>query len=79
MRPPNTDLGIALAGHKDRKKMACLIAGVNPNGIAKGADLKPGDEVLEVNGYVLQERCHLNASGVFKKLTTEKIVFIVLR
>ncbi len=43
-------LGISLAGHKDRNKMACFVCGVNPNGAAyKAGKIKVGDEILEVS------------------------------
>lgn len=43
-------LGISLAGHKDRNKMACFVCGVNPKGAAyKNGNIKVGDEILEVN------------------------------
>lgn len=42
-------LGISIAGHKDRNKMAVFICGLNPNGpAAKISRLKIGDEILEV-------------------------------
>lgn len=41
-------MGISLAGHRDRNKMACFIAGINPKGLAAQSDLKVGDEILEV-------------------------------
>ena len=45
-------LGISLAGHKDRYKMAVFICGLNPNGTAyKQGELKVGDELLEVHTY----------------------------
>ncbi|XP_055918879.1 inactivation-no-after-potential D protein [Eupeodes corollae] len=75
-RPPNTDLGLALAGHRDRQKMACFVAGLHPQGLMAKCDLKPGDEILEVNGTVLQNRCHLNASVIFKNILNEKLVFV---
>jgi hypothetical protein len=44
-----TSIGISLAGHRDRNKMACFIAGINPKGIASSAGgLEIGDEILEV-------------------------------
>lgn len=44
-----TGLGISLAGHKDRSKMAVFICGINPSGnAAKNGELKVGDELLEV-------------------------------
>ncbi|XP_055855779.1 inactivation-no-after-potential D protein isoform X2 [Episyrphus balteatus] len=78
-RPPNTDLGLALAGHRDRQKMACFVAGLHPQGLMAKCDIKPGDEILEVNGIVLQNRCHLNASVIFKNIFTEKLVFVLHR
>ncbi|XP_073812911.1 inactivation no afterpotential D [Musca autumnalis] len=78
-RPPNTPLGMALAGHVDRQKMACFVAGIDPEGLVASLDIKPGDEIVEVNGVVLKNRCHLNASVVFKNIVTEKIVLITSR
>ncbi|XP_011202108.2 inactivation-no-after-potential D protein [Bactrocera dorsalis] len=78
-RAPNTSLGLALAGHKDRRKMACFVAGINSNGLLASLDIKPGDEILEVNGNVLQNRCHLNASVIFKNIDTERIILITSR
>lgn len=78
-RPANTPLGMALAGHVDRQKMACFVAGIDPEGLVASLDIKPGDEIVEVNGVVLKNRCHLNASVVFKNIVTEKIVLITSR
>ena len=42
-------LGISIAGHKDRNKMAVFICGLNPKGAAyQKGELKVGDEILEV-------------------------------
>ena len=78
-RPPNCPLGLALAGHSDRQRMACFLAGIDPNGLFKGQDVKTGDEIIEVNGNVLQNRCHLNASSIFKNIDGEKVVLIVAK
>lgn len=48
-RGTNTSIGISLAGHRDRNKMACFVAGINPKGVAKQCDLEVGDEILEVS------------------------------
>lgn len=48
-RGANTSIGISLAGHRDRTKMACFVAGINPKGIAKQSQLEVGDEILEVS------------------------------
>lgn len=42
-------LGISLAGHKDRNRMAVFVCGLNPNGTAfKTGGIQVGDEILEV-------------------------------
>ncbi|KAI5707630.1 hypothetical protein M8J77_006216 [Diaphorina citri] len=65
----HTGLGISLAGHKDRTKMAVFVCGLNPSGSAsKTGSVLVGDELLEVNGVVLHGRCHLNASAIIKGL-----------
>lgn len=48
-RGTNSSIGISLAGHRDRTKMACFVAGINPKGVAKQCDLEVGDEILEVS------------------------------
>ncbi|XP_016930434.3 inactivation-no-after-potential D protein [Drosophila suzukii] len=78
-RDPSKPLGLALAGHKDRQKMACFVAGVDPNGSLASVDMKPGDEIVEVNGNVLKNRCHLNASAIFKNVEGDKLVMITSR
>lgn len=45
----NNNMGIALAGHRDRHEMGCFIAGLNPKGAAISQNFKIGDEILEVS------------------------------
>ncbi|XP_072380461.1 inactivation-no-after-potential D protein-like [Diabrotica undecimpunctata] len=74
------DIGISLAGHKDRNCMAVFVCGLNPQGSAyKSGDIKVGDEILEINGVVLQGRCHLNASAIIKGLPGPIFKIILLR
>ena len=43
-------LGISLAGHKDRNRMAVFVCGLNPNGSAfRSGGIQVGDEILEVS------------------------------
>ncbi|XP_054277487.1 multiple PDZ domain protein-like isoform X4 [Macrosteles quadrilineatus] len=73
-------LGISLAGHKDRNRMAVFVCGINPKGSAfKTGGICVGDEILEVNGVVLHGRCHLNASAIIKGLPGPTFKVIVLR
>jgi inactivation no afterpotential D protein len=49
-RGHSSNIGISLAGHRDRNKMACFIAGINPKGIASSSGaFEIGDEILEVD------------------------------
>jgi hypothetical protein len=41
--------------------------------------LQVGDIILEVNGLVLHNRSHLNASAVIKSLPEAGVTFVVLR
>ncbi|XP_020285620.1 uncharacterized protein LOC109855592 isoform X2 [Pseudomyrmex gracilis] len=73
-------LGISLAGHKDRNRMAVFICGLNPKGVAyKNGKLAIGDEILEINGSMLQGRCHLNASALIKGMAGTCFKIIVYR
>ncbi|XP_021700002.1 multiple PDZ domain protein isoform X4 [Aedes aegypti] len=78
-RSCGSSLGISLAGHRDRTKMACFIAGINPKGAAAAAPFEIGDEILEVNGLVLHGRSHLNVPTIIKGLEGTSLKFIVLR
>ncbi|XP_050519840.1 multiple PDZ domain protein-like [Daktulosphaira vitifoliae] len=79
-RSPGSGLGMSLAGHKDRTKMAVMVCGLNPNGpAAKSGCLRVGDEILEVNGIVLHGRCHLNASAIIKGIPGPIYKIVVLR
>ena len=53
-RGTNGSLGISLAGHRDRTKMACFVAGINPKGVASSAPIEIGDEILEVSCEFMQ-------------------------
>ena len=73
-------LGISLSGNKDRAKMSVMVAGLNPQGnAARDGQMMVGDIILEVNGIVLHNRCHLNASTTIKHLPDAGVTFILLR
>lgn len=59
-RDGNSSMGLALAGYKDRNKMGCFIAGINPKGTASSQNIKVGDEILEVS---VEVEIHGAASG----------------
>lgn len=49
-RGPRGGLGISLAGHRDRSRMAVFVCGLRPGGAASRAgSVLVGDEILEVN------------------------------
>ncbi|XP_054720887.1 multiple PDZ domain protein-like [Uloborus diversus] len=73
-------LGLSLAGNKNRSKMSSFVCGMHPGGKAsKQGLIQVGDELLEVNGTVLNGRCHLNVSAVIRGIMTPTCKFIVLR
>merc|ERR1719278_143952 len=73
-------LGVSLSGHKDRAKMSVMVAGLNPQGNAyRDGQMMVGDTLLEVNGLVLHNRCHLNASTIIKNRPDAGVTFILLR
>ena len=73
-------LGISLSGHRDRSRMSVMVAGLNPQGnAARDGQMQVGDIILEVNGIVLHNRCHLNASTIIKHLPDAGVTFILLR
>ena len=73
-------LGISLSGHKDRAQMSVMVAGLHPQGnAARDGQMRVGDTLLEVNGLVLHNRCHLNASTVIKNRPEAGVTFILLR
>ncbi|XP_049881193.1 uncharacterized protein LOC126377499 isoform X3 [Pectinophora gossypiella] len=80
-RSPKAGLGLSLAGHRDRSRMAVFVCGLHPAGAAAKAQppVKVGDEILEVNGIVLHGRCHLNASAIIKGLVGPVFKIILLR
>ncbi|XP_013138432.1 PREDICTED: inactivation-no-after-potential D protein isoform X1 [Papilio polytes] len=80
-RSPKAGLGLSLAGHRDRSRMAVFICGLHPAGSAAKSSppIKVGDEILEVNGIVLHGRCHLNASAIIKGLVGPVFKIILLR
>lgn len=46
-------LGISLAGHRDRNRMAVFVCGLNPKGAAhKTGEISVGDEILEVCSFI---------------------------
>ncbi|XP_048487407.1 uncharacterized protein LOC105381073 isoform X2 [Plutella xylostella] len=80
-RSPAAGLGLSLAGHRDRSRMAVFVCGLHPAGAAAAAapPVLLGDEILEVNGIVLHGRCHLNASAIIKGLPGPTFKIILLR
>ena len=76
--PRNTksggSMGISLAGHRDRNKMACFIAGINPRGFAAKSDLKVGDEIL----YGKYSGTELSLEGKDYLIMRESDIYAVL-
>uniref|UniRef100_A0A5S6Q8E7 PDZ domain-containing protein n=1 Tax=Trichuris muris TaxID=70415 RepID=A0A5S6Q8E7_TRIMR len=77
------DIGLALAGHRDRSKASVLIAGVEPRSPAHEAlsegKLAIGDEILQVDDIVMQGRSHISASVIIRSRRNAVIRFVLLR
>ncbi|CAB3404649.1 unnamed protein product [Caenorhabditis bovis] len=61
---PEAGLGISLAGNKDRDKQNVFVVNVRA---ACPLEIRPGDELLEINGRVLQNISHVTASAVIRE------------
>ncbi|XP_055368173.1 multiple PDZ domain protein isoform X3 [Betta splendens] len=78
--PAVPGLGISLTGNKDgsRARMSVCVADIDPQGPA-GLDgrIRPGDELLEINGQILYGRSHHNASAIINNAPSRvKIILI---
>ncbi|XP_053549622.1 inaD-like protein [Bombina bombina] len=72
------ELGLSLAGNKDRSRMSIFIVAINPDGPAgRDGRIQVGDELLELNNNILWGKSHQNASAVIKAAPSNiKLVFI---
>lgn len=62
----NSNLGLSLAGNKDRSVYSVFVCGIHPEGIvARDGRIQVGDQLVEANGVQLLGRCHLNAGKLF--------------
>jgi len=74
-----TGLGISLCENQDTPGMGAVIAGLHPDGNAfRDGHMQVGDHLLEVNGLVLHDRSHFDASTEIKNLPKDVVAFIVL-
>ncbi|KAG8437100.1 hypothetical protein GDO86_007977 [Hymenochirus boettgeri] len=74
----NNELGLSLAGNKDRSRMSIFVVFINPEGPAgKDGRIQVGDELLEINNHILFGKSHQNASAIIKSAPSKlKLVFI---
>jgi C-terminal processing protease CtpA/Prc len=64
-------LGLSLAGHKDRSRMAVFVCGLNPNGAAsRSGGIQVGDEILEVTCAFLCFSQNFACGGVYTERYT---------
>ncbi|KAM4640561.1 inaD-like protein [Discoglossus pictus] len=72
------ELGLSLAGNKDRSRMSIFVVAINPEGPAgRDGRILVGDELLELNNQILLGKSHQNASAIIKAAPSMiKLVFI---
>lgn len=70
----NSNLGLSLAGNKDRSVYSVFVCGIHPEGLcARDGRIQVGDQLVEANGVQLLGRCHLNAGAFWKlKILTDE-------
>ncbi|CAD6192509.1 unnamed protein product [Caenorhabditis auriculariae] len=74
---PEAGLGISLAGNRNRDKQSVFVVNVR---VACPLPIRVGDELLEVNGRVLQGISHVSASSVVRECCEKNApIEIVLR
>ncbi|CAA86769.5 PDZ domain-containing protein [Caenorhabditis elegans] len=74
---PDGGLGISLAGNKDRDKQNVFVVNVRPS---CPLAIRPGDELLEINGRLLNKISHVAASAVVRECCDQhQNIEIVLR
>ncbi|EGT44956.1 hypothetical protein CAEBREN_00545 [Caenorhabditis brenneri] len=74
---PDGGLGISLAGNKDREKQNVFVVNVRPS---CPLAIRPGDELLEINGRLLNKISHVAASAVVRECCDQhQNIEIVLR
>uniref|UniRef100_A0A8R1HTG6 PDZ domain-containing protein n=1 Tax=Caenorhabditis japonica TaxID=281687 RepID=A0A8R1HTG6_CAEJA len=74
---PEAGLGISLAGNKDREKQNVFVVNVKPS---CPLAIRPGDELLEINGRLLNKVSHVAASSVVRECCDQhQNIEIVLR
>uniref|UniRef100_A0A8C4QZZ4 PDZ domain-containing protein n=1 Tax=Eptatretus burgeri TaxID=7764 RepID=A0A8C4QZZ4_EPTBU len=63
----NGELGLSLAGNKNRSRLSIFVVGVTAGGpAAQNGCIRVGDELLEINGQMLYGKSHQNASAIIK-------------
>uniref|UniRef100_UPI00358F7E4F inaD-like protein isoform X2 n=1 Tax=Myxine glutinosa TaxID=7769 RepID=UPI00358F7E4F len=75
----NGELGLSLAGNKNRSRLSIFVVGVTPGGpAAQNGCIRVGDELLEINGQMLYGKSHQNASAIIKS-TPSSIKLVLIR
>ncbi|KAL8570734.1 hypothetical protein ACOMHN_039168 [Nucella lapillus] len=75
-----SSIGLSLAGNKDRSIMSVFVAGIHLDSpAARDGRIRVADELLEINGNVLQGRSHLNATAVVKSISSPEVKIIINR
>lgn len=74
-----TGLGLSLAGHRDRSRMAVFVCGLRPGGAAqRHGGVQLGDEILEVSKRNIQNSISFNYVTCYPKPYFNRKVYVGL-
>ncbi|CAF4414764.1 unnamed protein product [Rotaria socialis] len=76
----NEPLGLSLIGHRDSNKLAVFVCDIQSGSLLdRDNRIRPGDQLLEVNGEILLGKAHSAVTPIIKSIKADTLNFVVLR
>ncbi|CAF4656488.1 unnamed protein product [Rotaria sp. Silwood1] len=76
----NEPLGLSLIGHRDPNKLAVFVCDIQSGSLLdRDNRIRPGDQLLEVNGEILLGKAHSAVTPIIKSIKADTLNFVVLR
>ncbi|CAF2877629.1 unnamed protein product [Rotaria sp. Silwood2] len=73
-------LGLSLIGHRDPNKLAVFVCDIQSGSLLdRDNRIRPGDQLLEVNGEILLGKAHSAVTPIIKSIKADTLNFVVLR